>query len=421
MQVQERLSPALWRLLALLTVSVVINYIDRGSLSIAAPLLKEEFGLTPSQLGILLSSFFWTYAVFMVVAGWLADRLNVNWVLAAGFLVWSGATVATGFVHGFVALLAVRLILGAGESVAYPSYSNLLARHCAEHHRGFANAAIATGLGVGPAFGMFAGGMLMARFGWRVVFIGLGLVGLLWLLPWLKWMPRGQASSLSPIAAKAPSIFEILKQRSAWGTCAGLLSVNYTWYLVLTWMPFYLVRERHFSMDKMAEIIGAAYLLTAAFAAMSGWLSDHWIASGGSTTLVRKTFMAVGQSGSGMFLLFCVLASPAVAVACLLVAYAFCGICASNLFAITQTLAGPRASGKWTGIQNGFASLAGVLSPAVTGFVVNRTGQFLWAFVITAFVAVLGSLCWVFVVGSVKQVVWAQPAASDLAQAAGTA
>ena len=269
MQVQQRLSPALWRLLALLTVSVVINYIDRGSLSIAAPLLKDELGLTPSQIGILLSSFFWTYAAFMLISGWLADHLDVNWVLAAGFLVWSSATVATGFVHGFLTLIAVRLVLGAGESVSYPSYSNLLARHCPEHHRGFANAAIATGLGVGPAFGMFAGGMLMARFGWRVVFIGLGLVGLLWLLPWLKWMPRGQASSLSSIPTAAPSMRDIMKQRSAWGTCAGLFTINYTWYLVLTWVPYYLVRERHFSMDKMAEIVGAAYSLTAVLALLT--------------------------------------------------------------------------------------------------------------------------------------------------------
>jgi ACS family D-galactonate transporter-like MFS transporter len=191
---------------------------------------------------------------------------------------------------------------------------------------------------------------------------------------------------------------------------------------VLTWIPYYLVRERHFSMDKMAEIIGAAYCLTAVFAAMSGWLSDRWIAAGGSPTLVRKTFMAVGQSGSGIFLLFCVLASPAVSIAFLLVAYAFCGVTASNLFAITQTLAGPRASGRWTGFQNMFGSVAGVISPAVTGFVVNRTGHFLWAFAITAVVAVVGSVCWLFVVGSVKRVVWAQPRASDLAQAAaGTA
>jgi MFS family permease len=110
----QRLSPAQWRLLALLTLSVIINFIDRGNLSTAAPLLKDELGFTTAQLGILLSSFFWAYAGFMIVAGWLADRLDANWVLAGGFLVWCAATVATGFAHNLTALLIARLALGMG-------------------------------------------------------------------------------------------------------------------------------------------------------------------------------------------------------------------------------------------------------------------------------------------------------------------
>src|SRR6266566_3603767 len=133
MRVQERLSPALWHLLALLSFSVVINYIDRSNLSIAAPLLKDEFGLSASQLGILLSSFFWTYTLFQIVSDCAVDRFDVNWVIAAGFLTWSLATATTALVHGFVVLLVIRLILGGiGESVAFPSYSKILARHCAE-------------------------------------------------------------------------------------------------------------------------------------------------------------------------------------------------------------------------------------------------------------------------------------------------
>jgi sugar phosphate permease len=115
--------------LGLLVVSVFINYIDRGNLSIAASTIKDELGLSATQLGILLSSFFWTYGLFLAVSGWLADRLNVNWVMAIGFLVWSAATSITGVVHGFAALLVVRLALGIGESVAYPSYSRILAEH----------------------------------------------------------------------------------------------------------------------------------------------------------------------------------------------------------------------------------------------------------------------------------------------------
>ena len=403
--------------IALLTVSVVVNYIDRGNLSTAAPLLKDELGLTTSQLGILLSSFFWAYAGFMVLAGWLADRLDVNWVLAVGFFTWCAATVGTGFAHGFAALLIARLALGMGESVSWPCYCTLLARHFPEHRRGIANAAIAIGIGIGPAIGMFTGGILMARIGWRWVFVALGFVGLLWLPAWLKWMPKAQAPALVHNEAR-PGIFEILKQRSVWGTCLGSYAQCYLFYLLLTWAPFYLVRERHFSMDNMAEITGAAYLCTAVFTAISGWVSDRWIASGGSPTLVRKMFVVVGQTCSGICLLLCSFTHPAVSVACLLLAFSFYGFYVAHVWAITQTLAGPRAAGQWFGVQNFFGSVAGILAPVVTGFIVNRTGDFFWPFAIAALISVLGSLCWVFVVGSVKQVIWAQPKTSDLARAA---
>ena len=164
---QERPSSLLPRVCALLAVAVLINYIDRSNLSIAAPLSKDELRLSASQLGILLSSFFWTYTLFQIVSGWAVDRFDVNWVIAAGFFAWSLATATTALIHGFAVLLVVRLVLGIGESVAFPSCSKILARHCAECRRGLANAVIIGGMMLGPALGTFAGGMLMARFGWR--------------------------------------------------------------------------------------------------------------------------------------------------------------------------------------------------------------------------------------------------------------
>ena len=116
----EKISPTLIRVLVLLGLSVFINYIDRTNLSVAAPLLKSELGLSASQLGILLSAFFWTYSFMQIPVGWLVDRFEVKWVFAIGFLIWSAATAFTGVVHTFVALLAIRVVLGVGESVAYP-------------------------------------------------------------------------------------------------------------------------------------------------------------------------------------------------------------------------------------------------------------------------------------------------------------
>ena len=124
-----RSSGTMGTVLVLLAFSVFINYIDRGNLSIAAPLLKDELGLSGAQLGMLLSSFFWTYGLFQILSGWLVDRFHVGWLMAAGFFLWSAATSVTGLVHSFTALLLVRVLLGIGESVAYPSYSKIVATY----------------------------------------------------------------------------------------------------------------------------------------------------------------------------------------------------------------------------------------------------------------------------------------------------
>ena len=321
----KELTGKLSAVLVLLGISVFINYVDRGNLSIAAPMLKDELGISASQLGVLLSAFFWTYACLQPVSGWLVDRLNVNWVIAGGFFLWSAATAATGFVHTFSMLLVLRLILGIGESVAYPSYSKIIALHFPEEHRGLANSVISAGLMLGPGFGMLVGGTLMARVGWRPFFIVLGLVSLLWLVPWIKWMPEARDSNRSD-ATGAPSLPEFLRLRSAWGTCVGLFCGNYVSYFLITWLPFYLVRERHFSMDTMARIGGTAYLLGACFSTFSGWLSDRWIMAGGTPTRVRKTFAGGGLALAGIFLGLSAFSGPVSCVAMLMLGVSFCGV-----------------------------------------------------------------------------------------------
>jgi ACS family D-galactonate transporter-like MFS transporter len=401
------LKRALSPVAALLAISTFINYIDRGSLSLAVPVLKTELQLSPWQQGILLSSFFWTYTSFQVISGWLVDRFNVNWVLAGGFFLWTIATATTGVVHGFQMLLVMRLILGAGESVAFPSYSKILAKHFPEALRGRANSFISAGIAGGPAFGIFFGAMLIGRYGWRPFFIGLGLFSLLWLPPWKIWMPKGPGLDV-PSTSQAPGLLEILRERSAWGTFVGLFAFNYLSYFLLTWLPSYLVNERHFSMQKMGTIGGAAYLLLAVSALLCGWCSDLWIARGGTPTRVRKTFTATGLAISSCSCLAVVaFASDArLAVLFLFVTCAGAGLCTANLWAITQTIAGPLAAGKWSGLQNCFGNFAGIIAPALTGFVVQRTGHFFWAFAVTAGVLLAGALSWAFVVGRVEPLRW---------------
>jgi MFS family permease len=425
----SRFSPELSRLAVLLALSIFINYIDRGNLAIAAPLLQDELGLSPYQLGLLFSSFFWTYAIFQIVSGWLVDRFPVNWILALGILLWSAATFGSGLVHGFKLLLAMRLILGIGESVAYPSYSKIISRHFSELQRGRANSLISAGQASGPAFGTLVGGILMARIGWRLFFIVLGLASSLWLLPWLKFLRRNTSrdeSNLKPaltddlvrpsgesafesvveFPAASATILQILRQRSAWGTFGGLFAYNYIWYFFITWLPFYLVRERQFSVQRMSVVSGVAFVVLACSALASGWLSDKWIAAGGTPTRVRKTFTGAGPAIASSLVLVGIVANHAIAVAILMLACIGLGMCTSNLWAVTQTLAGPATSGKWTGLQNFTGNLAGWIAPALIGLIVQRTGNFFWVFVITSGVTLLGAAAWVFLVGSIKPITW---------------
>jgi MFS family permease len=269
---------------------------------------------------------------------------------------------------------------------------------------------VATGKSFGPAAGTFAGGILMARYGWRPFFIVLGLLSLLWLVPWLIWMPR-QPRSRENAGTPSPGIGEILAQPSLWGTCGGLFGLNYLSYFMITWLPYYLVQERHFSLRKMGETIGLAYVFMALAAPLSGWIEDELIARGRTANRVRKTFMAAGQVAAGVFLVACVVADARWSVIFLFLAATAFGVCDSNTWTITQTLAGPDASGKWTGFQNFFGNLAGIAAPAIAGFIVSESGNFFWAFALTGLVAVAGALCWAFGVGP-HPVVWKQGAAT---------
>src|ERR1017187_4145687 len=143
------------------------------------------------------------------ISGWVVDRFNVGWVLAGGFFLWSAATAFTGIAHTFALLFAMRLLLGIGESIAYPSYSRILATYFSANQRGLANALIDAGTKIGPAFGTLLGGFLMARYGWRAFFVVLGSSTMLWLIPWLAWMPRGKGVTTAKDTVDGPSAMEI--------------------------------------------------------------------------------------------------------------------------------------------------------------------------------------------------------------------
>jgi MFS transporter, ACS family, D-galactonate transporter len=402
-QISVRLTRQQWGVLCLLLVSVWINYIDRGNLSVAAPLLAPELNLTPVQMGLLLSSFFWTYAGLQFLGGWLVDRYSVSLVYGLGYLLWSFATLLTGIVDGFAMLLVFRLLLGAGESVAYPAYSKILAGSFAEHQRGLANALVDVGTKAGPAVGTLLGGLLMARFGWRVFFLGIGFLSLLWLLPWWTWAPR---TSYLTISAQGPGMLRILGRREGWATFSGLFCFNYAFYFLLTWLPTYLVTERHFSMRMMAFFAALPFAVTAAASLLCGWLSDRWILAGATPSRVRKGLLVSGMILCALLLPVSAAAPHSVAMILLSVAFFGIGMVTSNIWAITQTLAGPTAAGQWTGLQNSIGNLGGVVAPIVTGWIVNQSGSFFLAFVAASVSLLLAAVVYGTWLGPVAPVLW---------------
>ena len=398
--------PAMSRVVFLLSLSVLINYIDRSNLSIAAPLVQEELHLSNTQLGALLGAFFWAYALLQIPAGWLVDHFDVKWVFAGGFFLWSLATGVTGILHGFIALIVVRVILGIGESVTFPSMSKILSTYFTEARRGFPNAALMVGMSLGPALGILLGGTVIGRFGWRPFFLVLGLGALLWLPPWLAWMPRREPGAAAHSSSSPVGIKSILKQRSAWGTCLGQFSINYYLYFLVTWLPSYLKRERGLSLNEIAVDGFLLFVMCAIASAVWGKLSDQWVNAGATATLVRKSALVGGSLGVGVFLMLVVVSHGA----SFLVTLALTGVClgpaVSNSWAVTQTLAGPIAAGRWAGVQNFVGNFAGWIAPILTGFLVDRTGHFWWAFFITAIVAGIGAGSWQFIVGPIEPVDW---------------
>lgn len=393
-------------LILLLTLSMIIAYVDRGNLSIAAPIIKDELRLSASQLGILLSAFFWSYTPFQVLSGWLSDRFHPGWILAGGFALWSIATTVTGLVHGFALLLVLRVLLGIGESTAWPCFGTILARGLPEDRRGLANAATMTGTALGPAIGTLLGGSLIARFGWRPVFIVLGLITLAWLIPWVVTMPC-PAESTARGSNPGPRVWAILRHRSFWGGAIGHFCINYLAYFVLTWMPFYLVREKQFSLPTMGKLAAMFYFVESTFTVITGALTDRAVRTGHTITRARKTAMLVGHTLAALGLLCWMLASSNWFMVCIVFTFAAWGIAATGIFAFPQDLGGQQASGKWSGLQNCVANFAGILAPAITGFLLDRTGNFALTLATTAAVMLVGGFAWVLLVGQLEPVSFA--------------
>lgn len=380
-------------LVILLGAAVFLNYVDRGAIAVAAPLMKGDLGLTATQFGTAVSAFFWIYAPVQLVVGWLCDRFSVYRLMAWGVMLWAASTLLMGFVGGFASLLVLRVILGVGESVVFPASGKIIARHVPAEGRGMANAWCAAGIALGPAIGTLAGGMILATLGWRAIFIVFGLATLIWLVPWRRVVATLPSRHDDEDSATVP-VSALLRIWALWAMGIGHAAGNFGFYFLLAWLPLFLVQQRGLTIAEMTLLATLGYSVQAAAALTLGSISDRWTRSGRSEAAMRRWMLVIGQllmagcilgiGGSGdMVTLGIVLCLAGVATASL----------SMNLYSVAQMFAGPRAAGTWIGIQNALGNVSGILGPVITGIIIDRSG-YGDAFILAAAVAAFGAIWW---------------------------
>jgi len=404
-------------IVGLLAAVLLINFVDRGAVPTAAPMIQDELGLSVRELGLLFSAFFWSYSLLQIPLGWVAERVGVHRVLAAGICIWACATMLVGLVHSFAILLALRLLLGLGESAGFPCVSKLLASVVPVKDLATANGIITCLYLLGPAVGTYCGGLLIVHYGWRAQFFVFGGLSLLWLLPWSQ--VRLPKQVVQTQVDQGPTLSEILKQRSLWGTALGLFSTNYSFYVMLTWLPYYVMRERGFSTADMASIAGMAYAVNALSALIAGFVIDRFVRSG-HANFAYKSVMVVAHLGTVVCMVCIAVAAKPWALAAIFFYEVLSGASSTGCFAISQILAGPTASARWVGVQNACGNFAGVIAPALTGLLVEETHHFTGAFVLAGSMSVLGVVGWVLMVPNLAPIPWRRLKGSTLPTAGAT-
>lgn len=398
-----------WRMVLLLFIAGIINYLDRSALSVAAPLVSQELGLGPADMGLIFSSFFLGYALFNFVGGWASDRFGGRLVFALAMGVWSLFCGLTALAVGFASLFAIRVIFGIGEGPLSTTMNKMVNNWFP--HREAASAVGIANCGT-PLGGAIAGplvGLMAVNLGWRVSFVVIGALGFVWLAFWLarvKETPRedpkvtpeelreiedGQAREAP--GAPAHPLGYYLRQPMVLATAAAFFGYNYILFFFLTWFPSYLTSAQHLSIKDMSIATVLPWILGFAGLAAGGWVSDQVFRRTGKALLARKLVLTVCLSVAAVCVALAGLVTT-VTSAVLLMACAvfFLYLTGSTYWAIVQdTVRGAHVGGVG-GFIHAIANCAGIIGPSVTGFIVQSTGAFTSAFVLAGALAIVGVL-----------------------------
>ncbi len=412
-----------WVIAILMWAAIAINYIDRTVLSAAAPYITKEFNLSAGEMGIIMSGFFWSYALLQVPAGWFADKFGQKKSLGFAVIWWSLATAVTGLATGFKSLLGLRVALGVGEAAAYPSNAGIASRWFPDKERATVAGIFDSGSKFGGAIAMPLIVWLIAIFSWKMTFVIIGALGVIWGIIWMLYFKdnpedhkevneaelahirKGQVKQDGIDNQQTMKWFELLKHRNIWAMCIGFFMINYNSYFFITWLPSYLVAERGMNLIEMGFVASLPLLCAMVVEIGAGWLSDRVYSKGLlSLTATRKLFLIIGLLMASCIGFAAFADSAVTAVVLLCIAKSGTTVAASQVWALPGDVAPKNMTSIVAGMQNTVSNMGGVIGPIVTGFIVGATGSFVPALLFSAGLIVLGIFNYLFLLGKVKPI-----------------
>jgi len=393
-----------WSVVSLLFAASLINYLDRATISFALPAISADLHLTAQSKGLLLSSFFWSYALMQIPIGWCADRFNLRWLYAGAFTIWSFAQGLTGLAASLTALLLFRILLGVGESIYLPGGTKIVSLLFGPKERGLPSGLFDFGTRTGLVLEGILVPWLLVRLGWRRTFLILGFTAFLWIAPWFWVFPR-RLQTASPAMESAHfawrSVAGTLLNRNLLGICLGFFCFDYYWYVLVTWLPDYLVTVRRLSIVQAGFYASLAFFTFGIAEPIGGWIADSLIRRGWDETGTRKAIVTVAF-GMGVFLIPAMRAAHTATAIGFLIGASLVGLATGNLLAILQSCAPAENVGMWTGVENFAGNLAGIIAPLVVGFLIASHGSYVRGFELASVVLFAGVLAYWFVVGDLK-------------------
>jgi ACS family D-galactonate transporter-like MFS transporter len=394
-----------WAIVGLLFTASLINYFDRATISFALPLISTELHLGPEAKGVLLSAFFWSYTLMQIPMGLLADRVNLRWLYAGAFALWSLSQGLMGLATGLGSLIAFRVLLGIGEAIYLPGGSRIVSLLFPPAERGLPcglfDAGTRTGLVVEGVLVPF----MLTHYGWRTTFMFVGFAALAWLLPWFSITPKNLRVSNTATAVPArfsTSFAALLTNRNLLGVCLGFFCFDYYWYFLVNWLPDYLVTARGLTIVKAGIFAALPYFVFGASEPIGGWIADRLIRVGYDETRVRKGIVTVAFL-TGLFLIPAARVNTPGTAVMLIIGGCLVGLATGNLLVILQSCAPPEEIGLWTGVYNTVGNIAGIISPIITGFLIAKTGSYTPPFILAAALLAVGPLAYWFIVGDISQ------------------